>query len=395
MYVGLGLGSLLPLFLMDRIGRKGTLIVGTVPKVASWLLIGFAGDTGLLLLGRCLAGIGCGVTYAVMPMYLGEISSTRSRGPLGTLLAVLLNIGMLLIYVLGLILDRFQVAMMAVCLPIVFLLSFIWLPETSVFLTKKNRLRSAERTLKWSLAKEDVGAELEEVKRIVATEERAEKMTLIGGLREMCMSRRNRRAFAISTILLSAMSLTGAAPILAFQSYIFDEAGFRISTNASIILTGCAIVLGGSFCVGLLPKTGRKLLLLISAPSCFLSLLVLAIFFNFKNSGYDLENFTWLPTVFLVGYVFSYGLGLNPIPLAYIGEIFPVDVKVPAAIYSALYYAITTAANVEFYQMAQKNFGTHAPLWVYTIITFILWILLYLFVPETEGKTLEEIQLEL
>lgn len=84
MYVGVGVGSLVPFVLMDSIGRKGTLLFTTVPKIAAWIFIGLATSVPLLFVGRVLAGIGCGVTYAVMPMYLGEISSKRTRGPLGT-----------------------------------------------------------------------------------------------------------------------------------------------------------------------------------------------------------------------------------------------------------------------------------------------------------------------
>lgn len=89
MYVGVGIGSLVPFILMDNIGRKGTLLVTTIPKIASWIFIGFSTSVPLIYVGRILAGIGCGITYAVMPMYLGEISSKRTRGPLGTISAVL------------------------------------------------------------------------------------------------------------------------------------------------------------------------------------------------------------------------------------------------------------------------------------------------------------------
>lgn len=89
LYVGVGIGSLVPFVLMDNIGRKGTLLVTTIPKIVSWIFIGFSTSVPLIYVGRILAGIGCGITYAVMPMYLGEISSKQTRGPLGTISAVL------------------------------------------------------------------------------------------------------------------------------------------------------------------------------------------------------------------------------------------------------------------------------------------------------------------
>lgn len=85
MYIGIGVGSLVPFVLMDNIGRKGTLLITTIPKIASWLFIGLGITVPLIIVGRILAGIGCGITYSVIPMYFSEISSKRTRGPLGTL----------------------------------------------------------------------------------------------------------------------------------------------------------------------------------------------------------------------------------------------------------------------------------------------------------------------
>ncbi|XP_076645634.1 trehalose transporter 1-like protein [Halictus rubicundus] len=395
MYVGVGLGSVVPFLLMDRIGRKGTLLCATVPKIVSWILIGSAASIPQLYIGRILAGIGCGITYAVMPMYLGEVSSKRTRGPLGTLMAVLLNTGMVLAYAIGLSVSRFTMSMIAVTVPLLFLVCFVWMPESSVFLTKKNKLTSAEKTLQWALGKDDVEEELEEIKRIVATEDSGGEMTFRKSLTLTWSRRENRKAFGIAMIVLSALTLTGAAPLLAYQSFIFKEAGFRISTDLSIVMTGCALVLAGSMCVLLVKSLGKRLLLLLSTPVCVLSLLMLAIFFGLLSSGQDVSRFRWVPTVFLVIYVLGYGLALNPIPLAYVGEIFHVDVKVPAAIFCSVYYALTTTTVVKFYQVLQESCGTYVPIVAFTAITSLIWILIYQYVPETEGKTLEEIQIEL
>lgn len=395
LYVGIGLGSIVPFLLMDRIGRKGTLLIATIPKTASWILVGMAATIPQLYVGRILAGVGCGIAYAVMPMYLGEVSSKRTRGPLGTLMAVLLNIGMMLAYVIGFWVSRFTMSMLAVLIPVAFFATCVWLPESSVFLTKKNKLTSAERTLKWILGKDDVAEEFEEIKRIVATEDQIDDRTFMKTIKEMVARRENRRAFGIAVIVLSALSLTGAVPLLAYQSFIFEEAGFRISTNISITITGCALVLSGIVCVSLVRVMGKRLLLLLATPVCFLSLMILVIFFGLLHKGHDVSSLRWMPSVFVVIFVFGYGLALNPIPLAYIGEIFHVDVKVPAAIFCAAYYAVTATTVVKFFQVLQKSYGTYMPLTAFAAITLLIWILIYRYVPETEGKTLEEIQIEL
>lgn len=352
MYVGVAVGSIAPLFLMDKIGRKWTMIVAAFPKLISWALLALGQSVEALYLGRFLAGIGCGISYSVTPMYIGEITSKRTRGPLSAMMAVLINIGMLSIYAIGLWCTRPTTAYIAVTVLVVFLLTFIWLPESSVYLTKKNRLASAERTLKWSLAKDNVDEELEEIKRIVAVEECSKAThSFWGSMSDMLFSRHSRRAFGIGLILLSALTFTGAAPILAYQSFIFEEAGVDVPVNICIVVTGLSIVLSGAVCVAIVRCTGKRTLLLISAPLCVISLTVLATFFTLLSYNVDMGAYKWIPTVFSVTYVVSYGLALNPIPLAYIGEIFPFEAKVPAAIFSSLYYALATTTAVKIYQV--------------------------------------------
>ncbi|XP_011495762.1 PREDICTED: facilitated trehalose transporter Tret1-2 homolog isoform X2 [Ceratosolen solmsi marchali] len=350
MYVGVGVGSVIPLLLMDRIGRKWTLLIAAIPKISSWIIFACAQDYAAFYVGRLIAGIGTGVTYCVTPMYLGEISTKRTRGPLSASLAVWINIGMLIIYAIGLWTSRLVMSLIAVTVPLMFLLSFMWLPKSAIFLAKKNRLGKAERVLKWSLGRDNVDEELEEIKRIVSCEE-SEKITFWNSLTESVMRVESRKAFGITGILMSAMIFSGAAPILAYQSYTFEEAGFGVSTEISVLASGLAIVVSGFACVVLVKRTGKRMLLLIAAPATVLSLSVVASFFTLKTWEVDVSGIKWVPTLFIMTYALAYGLALNPLPLSYISEIFPMDVKVPAALYCSLFYATGSLLVVEIYQV--------------------------------------------
>lgn len=351
LYVGVGLGSLLPFFLMDTIGRKWTLLAASIPKVCSWILLALATNVTTIYIGRMLAGVGCGVTYSVAPIYLGEITSKQTRGLLSTLMAVLINIGMLIIYALGLNFTRFTSSMIAISVPIIFLLCFVWLPETAVYLTRKNRLTSAERTLQWALNRKNVDEELEEIKRIVSSESDGNKSSFLESLKDIYRKSECRKAFRVVIILLSALTLSGAAPILAYQSETFHKAGYEFSVDIIIVISGCTLVSAGCICVATVKIAGKRLLLLISAPIAAISLATVAAFFTLQARGFDVSSIRWVPILGVVVYVVSYGLALNPIPIAYIGEIFPNDVKVPAAIFCSLYYAVASVVVVEFYQV--------------------------------------------
>lgn len=350
LYVGVGVGSLIPLLLMDRIGRKWTMLIAALPKISSWIIFACARDHRAFYAGRLLAGIGTGVTYCVTPMYLGEISTKRTRGPLSASLAVWINVGMLLIYAIGMWTTRLTMSLIAVTIPTLFLMSFMWLPKSAVFLAKKNRMGKAERVLKWSLGREDVEAELEEIKRIVACEE-TNKSSFLRSIIESFSRRENRKAFVITGILMASMIFSGAAPILAYQSYTFEEAGFSVSTNISVLGSGFAIVIAGLACVIVVKRTGKRLLLLTAAPITALSLSIVAGFFTLKFLNFNVESVNWIPTVFITIYALAYGIALNPLPLSYISEVFPVDVKVPAALYCSIFYSVGSLVVVRVYKV--------------------------------------------
>lgn len=108
LYVGTALGSLATVFLMNRIGRKLTLLITVIPKIASWIIFALAEYYTTIYIGRILAGISNGITYAVLPMYLGEITTKEIRGLVTTLISFLINLGVLIIYAIGLYVDRYD-----------------------------------------------------------------------------------------------------------------------------------------------------------------------------------------------------------------------------------------------------------------------------------------------
>lgn len=350
MYVGVGVGSVIPLLLMDRVGRKWTMLIAAIPKIMSWIIYAAAQDYIAFYIGRLLAGIGTGVTYCVTPMYIGEVSTKRTRGPLSASLAVWINIGMLIIYAIGLYTSRLTISLVSLTVPLMFLLCFMWLPKSAVFLAKKNHLGKAERVLKWSLGKEDVEAELEEIKRMVSSEESA-NLGFLHSIKESVMRIECRRAFVITAILMGTMIFSGAAPILAYQSYTFDKAGYSVPTEFSVLMSGLAIVVSGLACVIVVKRTGKRPLLMAAAPTTAMSLAVVGVFFTMQSQNYDVSEINWVPTVFIVVYALAYGVALNPLPLSYIGEIFPMDVKVPAALFCSLFYAVGSLVVVKIYQV--------------------------------------------
>ncbi|XP_046466301.1 facilitated trehalose transporter Tret1-2 homolog isoform X1 [Neodiprion pinetum] len=395
LHVGIAVGPFVAFYLMEKIGRKWTLVCSAVPKILAWILIAFAPNYWVLYLARFLAGIGSGITLTVTPIYIGEVADKKMRGPMSTTIAVMINVGTLVVYAIGLYVSRMTLALTCLSVPIIFLLTFIWMPESPMYLVKNKRITDAEMVLKWSLVKENVEDELEEIKRYVYRDDDTKQQSIWKNAGEIVSRRGNRKALRITLICFSGLMLSGNVPVLSYQAEIFKRAHLNISTNFSVIGAGLSLVVAGWVCVSIVKFTGKRTLLLISAPFTAFFLAAIALYFTLEEYGVEVDSVNWIPMVCMVGYVVFYALGLDSMAYAYQGEVFPDNVKALSAMICSLFYAILGVVTVQLFQILWDNYDIEVPLWVFAGFTTIMWAIIYVIVPETEGKSLEVIQREL
>ena len=129
--------------LAERLGRKKLGYLSAFPLILSWILTALAPNSYWLLFGRFLAGFGGAGILFLAPMYVTEISSEEIRGLLGSLLVVLINSGILTSFAAGPYLSYTDMALFGLSLPILFVISFYFVPETPIYLVRQNRLGEA------------------------------------------------------------------------------------------------------------------------------------------------------------------------------------------------------------------------------------------------------------
>lgn len=140
--------------LLDWIGRKWTLLLLIVPGLIGWGFILGAQNFGMMITGRVFLGMFAGPVFVVTPLYITEIAEKEIRGILGTLMQLLLTIGILFVYAVGVGLNVFWLSLVCALFPIIFGLIFINMPETSNYLVHKNQISKAERSIKWLRGKD-------------------------------------------------------------------------------------------------------------------------------------------------------------------------------------------------------------------------------------------------
>lgn len=411
-YFALGFGAFLPIILLKKYSLKGTLVISSIPKITSWLIIGLASEYWLLLLGRFLAGIGISISFYIVPLYIGETVNKNIRGRIGTVFTISTNVALTTSYVVAIYFNRLDYSLAVVALPIIFLLCSYWLPSSPVFLLKRNEEAEARRVLN-SLG-ENVLERVNSIKKHL-TEDSNKSNKLIESLKKP----QAKKSFYLATIL--QLCDIGTAPILIYQCYVYESSNF--DDNLWVVASGVLPTLATVLHLMIVRYTGKKKILLTTLVATFTCQAVIFAYYLLEACNVDTTHYQWVPSVFTLIYLTNSRSGVYSMVLMYLGEIYGYDVKPVAALYSTMLESFTNAFVVEFhqvgmkrkkrhkliaqfkllvgrfkdsvFQVSQSKIGYYAPYAIYTIVTFVNGILIYLHVPETEGKTLEEIQDEL
>lgn len=135
-------------FIVDRLGRKTSLLISGIPHIISWILIIVAWNPYILYLSRFIGGIGLGIGYVICPMYIGEIADKEIRGSLGSFIKLMVTFGELYAHAIGPFVSYECLAYSCAVMPVIFLLTFGWMPESPYYLLMKNREDKAINSLK-------------------------------------------------------------------------------------------------------------------------------------------------------------------------------------------------------------------------------------------------------
>lgn len=372
--------------ILDRLGRKRTLLIGAVPLLAGWLLTYLANTLWMLLVARICFGISYTFIFPI-PIYLGEIATDDIRGFSITTMLVMGRLGILFVFSVAPYLSIATMALVGMVPPIVFLVTFVWMPESPYYLVGKDRHKEARQVLVKLRGHDDVDDELERIALnvIQSTEENQ------GTFREL-ISPDNRKALVNLFVLVMTSFLSGTTAIQDYSQTIVSKIQNEVEPHViSIILAavGLASVFVGNMVID---RLGRKPLILISVTGCAICNTIVGVYFNVsERQGIDISRFSWIPILALIAFIVSYGVGLGLVIYTMLGEIFPKHLK---AVVGGTYLAVSAVTDTIVSKLFQTisdglggdvSFGIFA-ICLYLAIPFIIW-----YVPETKGKSFDEI----
>ncbi|KAM3967504.1 trehalose transporter BmTRET1 [Aphomia sociella] len=377
--------------LIEYLGRRMAITGTAVPFFLGWMLIANAYNVPMVLVGRALSGICVGVVSLAFPVYLGEVLQPEVRGAFGLLPTAFGNTGILLAYFVGSYLDWSKLAFVGAALPVPFFLLMLLTPETPCWYVTKGRIEEARKALQWLRGKHiSIDKEMRDLTRLQA------ESNLVGGnMYGQLFSRRFMPAILISLGLMVFQQFSGINAVIFYAESIFQMSGSSIDKNLSSIIIGLVNFVSTFIATALIDRLGRKILLYISSTSMIITLITLGSYCYLKVTGVDVSAYGWLPLACLVIYVLGFSIGFGPIPWLMLGEILPSKIRSTAA-------ALATGLNWTCAFIVTKTFHNisvaihmHGTLWLFAVICLIGLFFVIFFVPETRGKSLEEIELKL
>jgi SP family facilitated glucose transporter-like MFS transporter 3 len=395
------LGSIFGARTADSLGRKNFLVANNVLFIAGGLCQALSVNFGLMALGRLLIGIGCGGVTVVVPLYLGEISPAHLRGSLGTMNQFSMVIGILIAnilgkplggeqewrYLLGLVLIP---ALLQIILSPVLLESPLWL----VLQHTNKSLMMAEEALCKLRGTEDVDFELE---CMLANKEEDRRHKSSGdSMIKTLFNPIYRLPLTVGLVLQLAQQFSGINAVFYYSTGFFAKAHVSDPWLGSV-LAASINMLATALAIPAMDRIGRRVLLILSSAGMMLSCVGLTIslyYMEFQPGYQDSVLFSTLAVFGVLMFVTFFEFGLGPIPWLIGAEIFPSKIRSSGmAAASIVNWSANFCVGLSFPHI--NNF-----LGVYTFLPFgavlvLVIVFIVAVVPETRGKSLEEIQEEI
>lgn len=391
--VGCIIGACFAGALSDGLGRKRVLLISAVMFTIS--AVGSAVPRNLteFAIARMIGGFGVGAASMLSPLYIAEISPAHVRGRMVSINQFAIVLGFLVVYFVNAIIAWYGESAEGQAwnvtygwrwmfgsetLPcVLFFLMLLFVPESPRWLVKKGAVEEARRVLTRVGGTQQAAIEMVDITEAIAHEEHSIMQLFKPGL---------RMAMMIGFALAILQQITGINVVLYYAPEIFKSAG--LGATAAIAQTVIVGVVNLGFTVVailVVDRLGRKPLLLIASAGMGLSLFAL-------GGAFVLQQFSgpWV-LICILTYVASFAVAMGPVVWVVLSEIFPTRVRGTAMSVATVGLWCANFLVTQFFprmleQLAGKSF------FVYGVMCVVSLVFVWYFVPETKGKTLEEIE---
>lgn len=345
----------------------------------------------------------------ITPLYNEEIAEVRIRGALGVNMDIMFNAGILYVYIIGALDSYLWLSISACIIPVIFAVTFFWMPESPMFLVSKGEIGKAETSLRWlrGVDKEkslDIERELNQMKDFVNDSfskktTHGTKDTKHGSLKvriaDLSVTAPTAKAVRIILGLMTFQQLTGIDAVIYYSVDIFNEAGSSLSSSVCTIIVGMLQLISTYIPSVIVDRAGRRILLILSEFGMAVSLLALSLHFTIKNNGVEVLWAGWIPLVALNVYIVAFSVGFGPLPWLIMAELLSTEAKVWVSSMAVCFNWSLTFAVTKLFPVVNRDLGPAITYGGFCFVCVLGFAFVFFFVPETQGKSREDIQLQL
>jgi SP family sugar porter-like MFS transporter len=401
--IGCLLGALVSGALSDRFGRKRLLILSASIFAVSSIGTAMALKFDQFVLWRILGGVAIGLASNLSPMYIAEVSPAETRGKLVSINQLTIVIGILLAQTSNWLIAR-PVAPDATAQDILiswngqtgwrwmfgvtavpsllFFAAMFAVPESPRWLAKNGKRQKARAILA------RIGGEVYANRAVAEIE-----ATLIDKIEKVnfkdLFERKMVGILGLGIALAVFQQWCGINVIFNYAEEVFSAAGYKVSDILlNIVITGAVNLIFTFVAMATVDRAGRRILMLVGAAG-------LAVIYTVLGACYRLQSQGFHMLLLVVGAIGFYACSLAPVTWVVISEIFPNRIR--GAAMSVAVTSLWAACFILTYTfpLLNRNLGPANTFWIYAVICVLGFLLIKLRLPETKGRTLEEIELEL
>jgi len=362
-----------------------------IPFVLGWLSIAFAQHVVMMYIGRFITGICAGAVCLIVPIYISETAEESIRGIACAPSAILCGVGILLTYVIGTLVSWQTLTLICALVALLFMIAVYFVPESPAYLLGKGQKKKAGKSLMWLRGADSFDQIQDELNEMqVKLENNHRGNFKLGHL----ISLEALKPMGITLMLMFLQQFAGINIVIFYASQIFKDAGSNVDPQTCSIIIGAVFVISTSVSIMFIDKAGRRMLLIASCLGSSASLIGLGTFFYMKLLNNDVapEGWTWLPLASLIFFSIFFNVGLGPIPWIYMAEVLPPHIKGTASAISTTIIWMLAFLITKTFKDISLALGIHGCYWMFAGICGFGAIYTFIFVPETKGKSLDEIQ---
>ena len=389
--VGATVGALVAGPLSDRFGRRPVLISAAIIFIVGALLAALTPNAAILIVARFVLGLAVGTASLLVPLYIAEMAPADVRGALVNFNQLMITVGILVSYLVGYALASAQgwrwMLGLAVVPAAMLGLGMLFLPETPRYLVSRHLPERARAVLRRIRSEASVEGELNEIMAVEEQERRESR-----GWDEL-LQPWVRPMLLVGVGLAVFSQITGINTIIYFAPSTFQATGFGAS--ASILATagvGVVLVVGTILAIMVIDRLGRRSMLLIAFAGMGVSLGLMGLAYLLPNLSGVVG---WLAIACVTVYIAFFSFGLGAVIWVVVSEIYPLTVRGSGmAMATTGHWVANFVVSLTYLSLIQA-IGETFTLWLYAVMCVGAFLFCYFLVPETKGRSLEEIEEDL